>query len=473
MELYDKSFCPGLRLSNLTAELIRAGRKAEAIACAIGACELEPNHPAPFANLAGAYDQVKGCEQFQLAAATEGLLNIDGHPPELEADLRHNMSLALNRLYRWEEAIEQSNRAHLLSPANPWILGHAAQLANELGHVRAGISMLTGVLNLIEGEGSPFLSEPTPVMRKFRRDTYSGRAIASLEIGDMEQYFSDFRRSRIELGEDPAAQFAKQHSPWRPGLPFPRRIKLFLEGGLGDQIQFVRLAQHVPAEVHVECNPVLADVASRIPWVRSVNQPVEGAVPVLSYDLVEWAYRGGIPQPFGAWPDVYIPVDGAAEIRRDPGKLAVAFCWQGNPDNSYDWARSMPLPAFLDWAEAQRDRCTFHSVQFGKKLFELPEWIEDAARPQISDLATVLNAADLVIGPDTGVMHLAGAMGRPALMLHSFHQEWRWRLGTQIYGPNFRHMKQNRRGDWAELLSRVGPVLDDLAPAEGAYAMAQ
>jgi tetratricopeptide (TPR) repeat protein len=487
MNLYDPALKPGLRMSNFVSELLREGKKKEALIVAIGACELEPNRPEPLINLAGCYEQFPGCEQYQMAACRAAIDLADYEDPYCNSKLSdawHNLSLAQNRLYQWEDAFESANKAHLLNPGNPWCIGCAAQCANQLGQRELAIKLLTGTISLIEGEGSPFVNDPPPIMAKFRRDAWAGRAISKLETGDLSGYFADYSK-RFELGRDADAGVKefREGKLWRPGQPIGKRVHVLMEGGLGDQIQFVRLVRLFCAfnqrfdEVTLNCNPVLRELFAQLPFVDFVNvDPDPSATQIASMDLVEWLFERNAcyAHPFGVWSgDPYLKTSRTAAIRREPGKTAVAMCWQGNPDNNYDWARSIHFPALLEWAESNRDKYTFHSVQFGKKLFKLPDWIEDCQQPDMSALAAVLNAADIVIGPDTGVMHLAGALGRPAVMLHSFHQEWRWRLGTQIYGPDFRHLKQQVRGDWAEVLSRVGPELDEITHSNrGVEAMA-
>ena len=482
MNLYDPTLRPGLRLSNLATQFIREGRREEAIWVAIGACELEPNRLEPFVNLAGAYEQVHGLEEYQIAAARYALELPEEPEDEFEkfkrADAWHNMSLAQNRLYEWEAAFESAHKAHLLNPSNPWTLGHAAQCANQLGDRDLAIMLLTGALSLIEGEGSPFLNDAPLIMQKFRRDTRNGRALSKLEKGDLPGYFADYAH-RFECGRlgEPAVDLFNAGLLWRPGQPIGKRVAIVLEGGLGDQLQFIRLAGWLPkgTTIHVIANPLLEAVLKTVPWIDDVIsvEDITDETVIASMDLVEWVFSNqSTAHPFGEWTQPYVHVTEKAELRRQPGKIAIAFCFAGNPDNNYDWARSIDLASFLEWAETQLDRATLHSVQFGEKLVKLPDWVEDCARPKMSDLAAVLNNADVLIGPDTGVLHLAGAMGRPAIMLHSFHQEWRWRLGTQIYGDNFRHLKQQIRGDWSEVLSRVGPELDNITPQKGVEAMA-
>jgi ADP-heptose:LPS heptosyltransferase len=87
---------------------------------------------------------------------------------------------------------------------------------------------------------------------------------------------------------------------------------------------------------------------------------------------------------------------------------------------------------------------------------ELSDWAETAA---------VEANLDLIISIDSGVAHLAGAMGRPAWTLLSPAADWRYVGQTPDRTPWYPTMKLIRQcapGDWADVARRVA---DDLAAA--------
>ena len=487
MKLYDESFQPSLRLEHITARLIEEKRYGDAIVCALAAVHFRPDHIEPYTVLAAAYDQIRGCEEFQIAAAKTGLaLRPDKRDPydnKMRADLYHNMALAQNRRYEWNAAIESTNKAHHLNPQNPWHLGHAAQLADEMGDSKMARTLVWGAINLIESEGNPY-NDGRPVSKKFHREMYLARSISSLKLGDFPAYFKDFE-TRLHLSEGSNELCPKLYALgklWRPGQPIGERVLIVLEQGLGDQIEFARLVSRFKranpqiTRICAACSPAVVDVVRSMPWFDEVlpvsqNFDPPGETIIGSLDLVRWSFeqatsvgcrelRGGRPDIFGEWEGVYVRIPGKAAIRREVRKTAVGFCWQGNPLHVYDWARSVPIETFVKWAESKRDVCTFHSIQHGAN--NLPDWIEDCDRPDYAQLGEVINACDAIVGPDTGMMHLAGAMGKSAVMLHTVCRDWRWTLPYKVYGDNFLHLVQAKPGDWNELLSRLGPELDRL-----------
>ncbi len=84
----------------------------------------------------------------------------------------------------------------------------------------------------------------------------------------------------------------------------------------------------------------------------------------------------------------------------------------------------------------------------------------------LADTAAVLEQLDLVIGVDTAVMHLAGALGVPAWMMVPAPCDWRWlddRADSPWY-PTLRIYRQAERNRWDDVIGRVA---EDLAAWAG------
>jgi len=75
---------------------------------------------------------------------------------------------------------------------------------------------------------------------------------------------------------------------------------------------------------------------------------------------------------------------------------------------------------------------------------------EDYEKGDWLDTAGVIANLDLVISADTGVAHLAGAMGVPVWLALAEPCCWRWmqeRTDSPWY-PSMRLFRQSRRGSW-------------------------
>jgi hypothetical protein len=65
---------------------------------------------------------------------------------------------------------------------------------------------------------------------------------------------------------------------------------------------------------------------------------------------------------------------------------------------------------------------------------------------------------DLVVTVDTSVAHLSCTLGKPTWILLPFSPDWRWLLGRDDspWYASARLYRQNRIGDWTDVLQRVG-----------------
>jgi hypothetical protein len=85
-----------------------------------------------------------------------------------------------------------------------------------------------------------------------------------------------------------------------------------------------------------------------------------------------------------------------------------------------------------------------------------------------SDTAALVENLDLVISVDTGVAHLAGALGKPIWLLNPYDACWRWLLNRDDspWYPSLRQFRQPTPWDWHSVLSRVEEALRRLAAGD-------
>jgi hypothetical protein len=92
----------------------------------------------------------------------------------------------------------------------------------------------------------------------------------------------------------------------------------------------------------------------------------------------------------------------------------------------------------------------------GLDIVDPSPWITDMA-----DTAAIIDNLDLVVSADTGVAHLAAAMGKPVILMLWWNADWRWGVarGDSYWYPNVRVIRQTSPGDWAGVVQAVAKAL--------------
>ncbi|HEY4253641.1 MAG TPA: tetratricopeptide repeat protein [Roseomonas sp.] len=250
-----------------------------------------------------------------------------------------------------------------------------------------------------------------------------------------------------------------------------RRLLLHAEQGLGDTIQFSRyLVGMAPdagvlVQVQAPLLPLLRGQFGRIALLGD-------AEPLPAFDLE--APLLSLPHLLGdvAAPTPYLTPDAGrlaawrARLAAMPG-IRVGLVWAGNPGMAADARRSIALAALHPLGAVPG--ITFVSLQHGPAASEptpagLPMLATDLH--DFVETAALVAALDLVIGVDTAVIHLAGALGRPVWLLNRADTCWRWgnRPGDSAWYPTLREFRQPAHGDWGSVVAAVRQALMDFAP---------
>ena len=152
-----------------------------------------------------------------------------------------------------------------------------------------------------------------------------------------------------------------------------------------------------------------------------------------------------------------------------PGVRRIGLVWRGNPRHENDARRSLPhLSAFAPLASLPGVR--LYGLQSGAgadEASDLPAawpWARlEGGLGDFAETAALVANLDLVIGVDTSIVHLAGALGVPTWVLLSQHlPDWRWLDGRQDspwYPGVMRLFRQPQAGDWAGCIAEVARAL--------------
>lgn len=272
---------------------------------------------------------------------------------------------------------------------------------------------------------------------------------------------------------------------WTGGPLAGRRLLVWPEQGLGDEIQFARyLAARdwAPgAHLTLACRPALLGLFAASGLADEVLASNNPALRERRFDA--WTYAMSLPWHAGTRldtvpaprPYLRAPAEHAARWQArlpaaDGGSLRVGLVWKGAPGHANDRHRSLPGLAALRPLWQADPRLHFVALQkgagedeareppAGQPLRPLGGAIEDFA-----DSAAIVARLDLVICVDTAIAHLAGALGTPCwALLPATDTDWRWLLDrddSPWYPGVLRLFRQRRAGDWPDVIERVRAAL--------------
>jgi len=275
---------------------------------------------------------------------------------------------------------------------------------------------------------------------------------------------------------------------WTGGPP-PARLLVMSEQGLGDTLQFARFLPRL-AESGIRA-AVVAD-----PRLFALLRTLPGRFDLLPSDkpgtvqgIDAWAPMLDLPRLLGIGPDRF--AEPMPYLRADPDRIArwrerigpqglrIGIAWQGNPKAPVDARRSAPLAAFAPLADIAGIRLIslqrgpgeeqIADVAFADRIETLGPSFDDGP-DAFADTAAILHVLDAVVTVDTALVHVAGALGRPAhLLLQWGWADWRWaaRPDDTPWYPSVRLHRQSKSGDWDSALRSACAALNPPAAPTG------
>jgi tetratricopeptide (TPR) repeat protein len=267
---------------------------------------------------------------------------------------------------------------------------------------------------------------------------------------------------------------------WRGEPLNGARILLHAEYGLGDSLQFLRYLPLVKADGGV----IVLDVP--LPLRRLAEQfadiaeltvsgkplpPIDLHCPLMSLPL---AFRTTLETIPNQVPYLAVPEEARQKAETLPWPevgLRVGLVWAGSANHAKDKFRSIPLSLMEPLFDVEGVH--FFSLQMGpgaEQLATVAAKITNLASAigDMADTAALLANLDVLIAVDTSVVHLAGALGKPAWVMIPYSPDWRWLLEREDspWYPTVRLFRQPEFGDWQSVILQVRAELSALAEGD-------
>ncbi len=431
-------------MSNLGLALHATGRFDEAIASYRNALRLAPDHPEILYNLANALLELGRLDQA-LANYDAVLAKTPNHAGALV-----NRGNTLLRLNEPEEAIANYDSALVEMPGHPQILTNRGHALRRLDRPEQALVDFAAAL-AAAGEFA---------------EAHFEAAMTRLTLGDFARGWKQYEW-RWKTGAFARHRRSFRQPLWLGHEPIAgKTILLHAEQGFGDTIQFIRYAPllagqgaNVICEVQPELMPLLSQLDDVSVIAKGEALPAfDLHCPLLSLPLAFGTRLETIPANV---PYLAPRADRVAHWRErlPPDGPRAGFVWSGSPTHKNDANRSIALKQLASLFEAPPLRCLSLQTELRaadrETLRELPELMHLGDKiGDFADTAAIISLLDVVISVDTAVAHLAGALGKPVVILLPHAADFRWmrqRADTPWY-PSAKLLRQPAFGDWASVI---------------------
>jgi tetratricopeptide (TPR) repeat protein len=477
---------------------LRAGRRLDAQTCCQKALAIDPSH-ADTLHLMG----LLSLEAGQADHAGEWISRaIEQYPkPEYLASL----AVALHRLNRLDEALATSQKAYALNPNNAATCNNIGATLQLLGRDREALKWFDRAHALRPDHVVGVINKASSLQQLHRFDEAIA-AYRQAKVIDPANPEPDWNLALINLLRgDFEAGWAGREARWRrrinPGL-YPKfseprwfgdgnidgkTILICADEGLGDTIQFARYVPMIAqrgARVILVVEPPAYPLLRGLPGIAQCLPKAAGTqvpdfdlhCPMSALPLVFKTRLDSIPSGVSYLPPLQEARVQAWQQRLDDRigaseKLRIGLVWSGNPTHPNDHNRSLPMHTLARILDVD---ATFISLQKDLRpddqaaLRERADIVDlTAALTDLSETAALVSCLDLVITIDSGVAHLAAALGCPTWILLPYTPDYRWLLDRDDspWYPTVRLFRQTETRDYAEVLDRVRRELQALIAA--------
>ncbi|WP_034297402.1 tetratricopeptide repeat protein [Herbaspirillum sp. RV1423] len=255
-----------------------------------------------------------------------------------------------------------------------------------------------------------------------------------------------------------------------------RSILLWAEQGLGDTIQFARyipLIAEMAAQVTVCVPETLRRLLSSLvaaPNVTLVSNdktliPLDFHCPLMSLPLALSWKLATIP---AAAPYLHADTQAKRQWAAALGprsRLRVGLAWAGRQFDMINYTRDIPLSHLRPLVDIDVELVSLQQQIPSGDVPEMEQWRRmrrfEHDMIDMAETAALIDNLDLVISADTAMIHLAGALGKPAWLLLRYESEWRWgwQTGSSRWYPTVKVFRQQIRGDWSGVVEEVAECL--------------
>jgi len=418
---------------------------------------------------------------------------------------RENLAALLSERHEYDEAIRAWYELLTLKPDHATACAAKAFLLMRNGRFDEAIALFGRARSL--GMDTPELRLQEAAIQAAQNDVSGARkTIASLagRIADVEldwhlslieltagRFDEGWPRYESRLGRTFESPRRSYTFPDWPGTSLEYGALLILgEQGLGDEVMFASCYEDAlrrAGRCVIECDPRLAPLFRRsFPAMEVVGNRRDSVDVSLANrrDIQYQIHAGSLPKFFRREVSTFPEHHGY--LSADPSRVAqwrsrlnepvkrpcIGIAWSGGLPQTRRSLRSVPP---LDFAGLLVQDAHFVSLQHdddgsvahelaehaGVKIRTFPDTLRD-----LDDTAALIRALDCVVTVCSTVVHLAGSLGVPTIVLTPASPEWRYLSSgkSMPWYPSVCLVRQRPRETWCDVVSRVRADLIQRTP---------
>lgn len=284
-------------------------------------------------------------------------------------------------------------------------------------------------------------------------------AIAQLSMGQLHTGLYGFE---IKTNLIPRKPVAESGIPWWGGESLKdRTVILAHDQGFGDTLQFIRFAPLLKERCRrlifsgpEVLSPLIAEQFDCFDDVINEVGPFEADFvtrPLSATALMGIEYKDVSNRPYMTVQPIELP---------ERAKLKVGISWKGSPGYANDALRSASLTDFCPLFDVPG--AAFYSLQVRPAPTEISNLGLDGFIADLGgtfsdwrDTAAAIQAMDVIVTVDSANAHMAGALGKPVLLLLGRAPCWRWMNGNRTpWYANTKIFRQEKVDEWPMLQVR-------------------
>ena len=485
--------------NNLGVALSKVGRFDQSIQACQNAIRIFPNYFGAYNNLGNVYKEMK-----QLVQAVKSYQEAIRINPEVE-EIYFNLGNVFKELDKHEEAIRSYQQVFRLNPNHVEAYYNQGVVLQDQGNFNQAVESYQEAIRINPEYAQAYNNYGFILHKRGKFDeainqyrcaidldptiaqAHTNLGVALLLTGDFKKGWQEYDwRLKTEL-----------YRSDKRTLPYPRwhgcdlaskTILVWAEQGIGDQIMFasvLHLLAQKSQRVVVGIEPRLVAIFQRsFPGIAFFSQFDLPDLCVLGHSIDYQIPIASLGQHFLNTETTFpkqrsylIPCSEKVQQfehrykQLADGRPLIGISWRGG--NKGKESRNISLKQWADLI-TMRSFC-FINLQYGDVIDEINEFTAATGLPiysddqvdsskDLDDFFAQVAAMDLVVSIANSTAHIAGSLGKPALIFLPHVPDWRWMLDRtdSLWYPEITLLRQSREGSWSDVLQQAKTALTQI-----------